>query len=117
MRPLPIESVAEMPDFVRGVSLIRGAPVPVIDLRALLEIGETSASYGRFVTLRLGERRVALGVDAVVGSRNLDQAQLEQLPPILRDGTADRIEAIGARDAQLLFVLRAARIVSNTSYE
>jgi purine-binding chemotaxis protein CheW len=111
MRPLPIESVPEMPDFVRGVSLIRGAPVPVIDLGVLLEIGEPSASYGRFVTLRLGERRVALGVDAVIGSRNLDPAQLEQLPPLLHDGTADRIEAIGTRDAQLLLVLRAARIV------
>jgi chemotaxis signal transduction protein len=33
------------------------------------------------------------------------------LPPILRDVAADLIEAIGTRDAQLLVVLRAARIV------
>jgi purine-binding chemotaxis protein CheW len=111
MRPLSIAPVAGTPSFVRGVSLIRGAPTPVVDLKALLENGENSAPYGRFVTIRLGERRVAIGVDGVVGLRNLDSAQLGELPPILRDVAADLIEAIGARDAQLLVVLRAARIV------
>lgn len=111
MRPLPIEPVAWTPGFVRGVSVIRGAPTPVVDLKALLENGENSASYGRFVTMKLGERQVALGVDGVVGLRNLDSAQLGELPPILRDVAADLIAAIGIRDAQLLVVLRAARIV------
>ena len=112
MRPLSIEPLAGTPGFVRGVSMIRGAPTPVIDLNALLGNGENSATYGRFVTLKLaGERRGALGVDAVVGLRNLDSAQLGELPPILRDVAADLIEAIGTRDAQLLVVLRAARIV------
>ena len=31
MRPLPIEPVAGTPGFVRGVSVIRGAPTPVVD--------------------------------------------------------------------------------------
>ena len=111
MRPLPIEPVAGTPGFVRGVALIRGAPTPVVDLKALLENGENSATYGRFVTMKLGERRVAIGVDGVVGLRNLDSAQLGELPPILRDVAADLIEAIGTCDGQLLVVLRAARIV------
>jgi purine-binding chemotaxis protein CheW len=111
MRPLSIEPVAGTPAFVRGVSVIRGAPTPVIDLKALLENGEHSATFGRFVTLKVGERRVAIGVDGVVGSRNLDSAELGDLPPILRDVGADLIEAIGTRDAQFLVLLRTARIV------
>jgi len=111
MRPLSIEPVAGTPGFVRGVSVIRGAPTPVIDLKALLENGENSATYGRFVTMKLGERRVALGVDGVVGLKNLDSAQLRELPPMLRDVTGDLIEAMGTRDAQLLVVLRASRMV------
>ena len=111
MRPLPIEPVAGTPGFVRGVSVIRGAPTPVVDIRGLLENVPNSETYGRFVTMKLGERRVAIGVDGVVGLRNLDSAQLGELPPILRDVAADLIEAIGTRDAQLLVVLRAARLV------
>ncbi len=110
MRPLPIKSVAGTPGFVRGVSVIRGMPTPVVDLKALLENSENSPSYGRFVTLKLDDRRVAIGVDSVVGLRNLDSAQLGELPPLLRDVTADLIESFGTCDAQLLLVLRAARI-------
>jgi len=111
MRPLPIELVAGTPGFVCGVSVIRGEPTPVIDLKALLENGENSASFGRFVTLKLGDRQVAFGVDRVVGLRNLDSAQLGELPPMLRDVASDLIEAISTRDTQLLVVLHAARIV------
>ncbi len=111
MRPLPIKAVAGTPGFVRGVSVIRGTPTPVVDLKALLENSENSPSYGRFVTLKLDDRRVAIGVDSVVGLRNLDSAQLGALPPLLRDVTADLIESFATRDAQLLLVLRAARIV------
>lgn len=111
MRPLPIEPVAEMPDFVRGISVIRGMPVPVIDLKALLESADISASYGRFVTLKIAKGRAAIGVDSVVGLRTLDSGQLGELPPILRAVGSDVIEAIGTRDAQLLLVLSAARLV------
>ena len=111
MRPLPIEPIAGTPIFVCGVSVIRGAPTPVVDLKALLENGGNSASFGRFVTLKLGDRQVAFGVDGVVGLRNLDSAQLGELPPLLRDVAANFVEAISTRDTQLLVVLHAARIV------
>jgi purine-binding chemotaxis protein CheW len=111
MRPLPIERMAGLPAFVLGVSVIRGAPVPVVDLGALLTGGRASASYGRLVTVRVGERRAALAVDAVVGSQTLDLSQLGALPPLLHDAGADLVDAIGARDAQLLVVLRATRLL------
>jgi len=111
MRPLPIQSVAGMPNFVRGVSVVRGTPTPVVDLKALLENSENSLSYGRFVSLKLEERRVVIGVDSVVGLKHLDSAQLGELPPLLRDVNTDLIESFGTRDAELLLVLRAAHIV------
>ncbi len=111
MRPLPIEPLAGTPAFVRGVAVIRGAPTPVIDLKALLKNGENSAIYGRFVTLKLGDRRVALGVDSVVGLKNLNAAQLADLPPMLRDVATDLISAVSTREAQLLLVLQASRLV------
>ena len=111
LRPLPIKPVAGTPSFVCGVSVIRGIPTPVVDLKALLENSEHSASYGRFVILKLDDRRVAIGVDSVVGLRTLDSAQLGELPSLLRDVNADLIESFGTRDVELLLVLRAAHIV------
>jgi purine-binding chemotaxis protein CheW len=116
MRPLPIKPVAGTPGFVHGVSVIRGIPTPVVDLKALLENCESSPSYGRFVTLKLDNRRVVIGVDSVVGLRNLDSAQRGELPPLLRDVTANLIESFGTCDEQLLLVLRAAHIVPDEAW-
>ena len=111
MRPLAIEPLVGRFGFIAGLCVIRGAPTPVVDLKALLENGERSVSYGRFVTLRVGARSMAVGVDVVVGLRTLEAVRLEELPPMLRDVPTDWIEAIGTLDAQLLVVLRAARVV------
>jgi len=111
MRPLPVEPVAGTPGYVRGLSVIRGVPVPVVDLTALLDARERTAGCGRFVTVKAEERRFALAVDSVVGVRDLDLTQLEELPPLLRHADVDLIEAIGVADAQLLVVLRGARII------
>ena len=66
MRPGPIEPLAGAPEVVRGLAVIRGAPVPVVDLASLLGDGEHSVPT-RFVTVRTGERNVALLVDEVMG--------------------------------------------------
>lgn len=111
MRPLPIEAVIGAPTYVRGVSVIRGVPTPVVDLEVLLGGRGGEPVHGRFVTVRCGERRVVLGVGGVVGIRDLASVRLAALPPLLGDLGAERIEAIGAADAGLLVVLRTARIV------
>jgi purine-binding chemotaxis protein CheW len=111
MRPLPIKHLAGTPGFVRGLSIIRGTPTPVIDLKALLENCENCPSYGCFVSLKLDDRRVVIGVDSVVGLINLHSVQLAELPPLLKDVSANLIESFASLDSKLLLLLRAVRLV------
>ena len=111
MRPLPVEPLAHLPRFIDGVSIIRGRPVPVLDARRLLgEDGEAGART-RFVTLELAERSAALSVDAVLGVRDIDVAELEQLPALLRDAQNDLVAALGTLDHELLVVLERSRLL------
>jgi purine-binding chemotaxis protein CheW len=105
MRPLPVESIRGVPSFVRGVSIIRGVPTPVVDLGAIL--GAPGGTAERIVTLRLGDRQVALCVDAVLGIRDLHLPATQELPPLLQGASQDVVEAIGTLDEQFLMVLRA----------
>jgi purine-binding chemotaxis protein CheW len=116
MRPLPTSSLAGVPQFVLGVAVIRGAPVPVVDLAAVIGAG-TSDEVSRFVTLRLGERRVALAVEAVLGLRDLDAARVDQMPPLLRGACAGVVAAIGTLDQELLLVLRSSRIAPDDLWQ
>ena len=118
MRPLPLEELANMPSFVRGVALIRGRPTPVIDGGVLL--GSPARQQGastRLLTLKMGERRVALWVDAVVGIRGIEGAALEELPLVLRESQADQVDALGTLDAELLLLLEHTRLLTEAHFE
>lgn len=116
MRPLPVEPLAGAPEAVRGLSIIRGAPVPVVDLATLLgDSGQSPCT--RFVTIRAGERRIALSVDAVFGIREFAPSSLNDMPPLLRSARTDLIEAVGTLDAELLLALKAGRIVPDAVWD
>lgn len=110
MRPLPIESLPGAPAFVRGLSMIRGVPVPVVDAGALLDAGDPPKPT-RFVSVKAGHRHVVLAVEEVLGVRDLPAASLRVLPPLLGEAGAGVVSAIGALDSAFLLVLQAARLV------
>ena len=108
MRALPVEAIAGSPPYVLGVAIVRGAPIVVVSLAAL--VGSTGrAAPTRFVTVRAGARHVALAVDGVEGVAELDAARLAVMPPLL--GDIATIESLGARDERLLVVLDGARLL------
>jgi purine-binding chemotaxis protein CheW len=109
MRPLPIEAVSGAPDYVSGVSVIRGAAVPVVDAGRLFAGDRCQPE--RFVTVRAGERTVALAVGQVVGTRNVRPDSLRSLPPLLRSAGRGLIAAIATLDEELLLVLRSSHLL------
>jgi purine-binding chemotaxis protein CheW len=116
MRPLPISPLTEVPDFVRGVALIRGIPTPVIELGAMFN-DDQSPPAGRFVTIRNSGRTIALAVQSVIGVAELDPSGATPLPPLLKNARTDVIEAIARLDAELLVVLQTASLVPDSVWK
>ncbi|HEY6903198.1 MAG TPA: chemotaxis protein CheW [Candidatus Acidoferrales bacterium] len=110
MRPLAIEPVEGAPDGVRGLAVIRGVPVPVVDLAAVLGC-HCGQPWSRFVSVRAGRRTVALAVEAVVGIREFDASTLNQMPPLMQSANPEIIASVGALDAELFLVLKTARLL------
>lgn len=109
MRPLPLQPLAGAPSFVQGLSIIRGSPVPVVDAASV--ISGAPSDPERLVALKVGTRRVALAIDAVVGVRRIPSRDLQDLPPLLRDAPAAVVSAIGTLDGDLLLVLRSCSLL------
>lgn len=109
MRLPPLEVLPGTPHFVAGMAIVRGTPLPVIDVRRLF--GKQDKRPERLVVARVGQRRVGLAVDAVVGVRTLAGDMLQQLPPLFRNASQDAIANIGTLDGELMVALQAARIV------
>jgi purine-binding chemotaxis protein CheW len=111
MRLLPIEPLSGAPDYVRGLSIIRGAPVPVVDVGLI--VGQQDGVPTRLVATRVAARIIALAVGEVIGISAIAAGAFGELPPLLQNAATDAITAIGARDGELLVFLRAGRLVTD----
>lgn len=108
MRPLPLIPIAEAPECVLGMCVMRGAAVPVVDAaRCVLGLrGEPT----RFVAIRAGERRIGLAVDGVEGTIELTDEHTANLPALLSRASA-AVQAALALDGEFLMLLQLSRVL------
>jgi purine-binding chemotaxis protein CheW len=116
MRPLDTSPIPDMPGFLAGLAIIRGSPVPVVDLREMLRLKD-KRPIGRYVLLVLGNRHIALAVEDVVGVRRLDCSVMPGLPPLLREPEEQLVADIGVKDERLILILRAARMIPDDVWQ
>ena len=110
MRPLPLQPVPVAPSFILGLSVIRGEPVPVVDLGGLLGFSEKPCP-SRLVAVRVGDRRAALAVEAVLKIVPESTLDRRTLPPLLRGAGDKTVASISALDQDFLSILETAHLV------
>jgi len=108
-RVLPLRALAGGPAYLRGASLIRGRPTPIIDL-ALLLGGDALSRPTRYVVLR-GSSPVALAVDAVTGVRVEPRAALGALPRLLTFAGGEHVRSLLSLDGDLVPVIASAFVL------
>ncbi len=99
----PITTVPNTPDYVEGVTNLRGDVLPVVDLRRLLgrSVQETGKD-SRIVVVELPETKIGLLVDAVVEVLRIDQQMIQPPSPLVSTIDAafiDGVVNIGALEA------------------
>lgn len=112
MRLLPVQQFASAPQFVLGVSIIRGLPVPIVDSCLLLR--GVASMPTRCVTLKVNDRVIGLTVDAVVGVFPITPASFLELPPLLGDVGQTEVSALGILDREFLLVLQTGRAIPDS---
>lgn len=115
MRCLPLEALAGVPPFILGLCVVRGAPIPAVDVGKLIGAHQTPLEW--IVTVRVGSGVVALVVERVIGVQTFRSDETVDLPPLLRDAAADTVSAIGALDSELLLFLNVARSIPDAVFD
>jgi purine-binding chemotaxis protein CheW len=103
--PLP-----NAPDYLRGVINLRGAVVPIIDLRcrfnmARIEYSKTTVVIVLKVHHAKGERTMGFVVDAVSDVYSIGNDQLRQPPDLAGEGQNKVVKSLATVDGKMVILL------------
>lgn len=81
-----VTHLPKQPDYVRGVLNLRGAMVPIIDLRCRFGRGTTEATpLHVMIIVQIGETSVGILADRVLDIVSVELAQIQPVPHVARD--------------------------------
>ncbi|MBY0565073.1 MAG: chemotaxis protein CheW [Hyphomonadaceae bacterium] len=96
--PLP-----HSPPYVRGVINLRGAVLPIIDLKARLGLGETVPTQRSvIIVVHIGDRLVGLLVDEVSEVLEVDKATIQATPSVGCDTVEQFVRGIIPLEGRML---------------
>lgn len=112
-----ITAIPRTPDFTRGVINLRGAVVPVVDLRLCFEMSKTESTRNTcivVVEVMLDNEAAVIGAlaDSVEEVIDLEPEQIEPAPRIGTRIRTDFIRGMGKRDVQFIMILDIDRVFS-----
>ena len=112
-----ITAIPRTPDFMRGVINLRGAVVPVVDLRLCFEMSKTESTRNTcivVVEVVLDGESAVIGAlaDSVEEVLDLEPEQIEPAPRIGTGIRTDFIRGMGKRDTRFILILDIDRVFS-----
>jgi purine-binding chemotaxis protein CheW len=107
-----VTAVPNTPAYIRGVMNLRGAVVPVVDLR--VKFGMSDPRYDKFtviVLVRLRSKVVGLVVDAVSDVLDLRSATIERPPELVTDAETAFIRGMATIGERLVMLVDVDQII------
>ncbi len=109
----PTTHLPETPGYMRGVMDLRGAIIPVIDLRARFGGGLTEPSSRHVVMVVAVEGRdIGILVDAVADIITVQQSDIQPIPELEHAHRAELLAGIVAVDGRMVALLDLERLIT-----
>jgi purine-binding chemotaxis protein CheW len=113
VRPQKLRPVPRAPSFVEGVMNLRGAVIPVVDLRRRFELViPPSDRQTRIMISALSGRIVGLLVDEVTEVRRYERKEIQPAPHFLKGRGVQFFLGVCRRDEDLILILDLEKLLS-----
>ena len=113
IRPQKLTAIPKAPRFIEGVINLRGAVIPVADLRKRFDQPCTEETRkNRIIICSVGGRIVGLLVDEVLEVRRYGRQDVAPAPQFLKGPEAEFFLGVARRGDDLVMVLDLDRILS-----
>lgn len=113
----PVTRMPHTPDFVEGVTNLRGAVVPVIDLRRRFALPKQEAtSESRIIVAMMNQTKVGMVVDAVTQVLRVPEEAIDPLPAMATTVHSAFIRGIAKLDGRLIILLDLNKVLSREEF-
>lgn len=106
-------TIANAPDFIKGVINLRGTIVPIVDMRIKFNLGE--ASYDMFtvvIILNVAGRIVGMVVDSVSDVITLPASQIRAAPEFSSSFDTQYITGLGTVENRMLILINIETLMA-----
>jgi purine-binding chemotaxis protein CheW len=108
-----ITALPSQPDYVRGVLNLRGAIVPIVDLRCRFGQGKTEATALHvMIIVQIASRLVGLLADRVLDIVTLENGQMQPVPKAAAGQSANFIAGLATLDSGMLALIDLTHLLS-----
>ena len=113
-----ITHLPKQPDYVRGVLNLRGAIVPIIDLRCRFGQGLTETTALHIViVVQIGGRQVGLIGDRVLDIVSVDGGQIQPVPRTAQGASADFLAGLVTIDNVMIALIDLPNLLAMPAIE
>ena len=108
-------TIANAPEFIKGVVNLRGIIVPIVDMRIKFNLGE--AAYSELtvvIVLNVAGRVVGMVVDGVSDVVQLAAEQIRPAPDFSSSFDIKYITGLGTVDARMLILVDIEKLMSGS---
>ncbi len=113
IRPLKLTPIPKAPPFIEGVINLRGAVIPVVDLRKRFDhVAAGTAGKVRIIICALSGRIVGLVVDEVFEVRRYSRQDVQPAPHFLKGKGSEFFLGVCRREEELVMILDLEKILS-----
>ncbi|MEI2606302.1 chemotaxis protein CheW [Erwinia aphidicola] len=108
-----VTRIPNVPDFMTGVTNLRGVIVPIVDLRTRFELPVVAEDDRAVViVLNLKERVMGIVVDGVADVLSLNDSQIKPTPDVSSVMTSRYLAGLGVLDKRMVILVNIEMLLS-----
>ncbi len=116
--PDRVTRMPQVPEYVAGVSNLRGTIIPIIDLRRLFGMHPKPVNEEtRTIVANVGPRIIGCMVDAVTQVIRITAEQIQPAPELVKSEGASYISGFAKLDARLIVLLAIDELLDPAKME
>ncbi len=109
-----VTTIANMPEFIKGVVNLRGIIVPIVDMRIKFSLGDvTYDDMTVVIILNVADRVVGMVVDGVSDVISLNESQIKDAPEFGAVLDTQYLKGLGVIDERMLILIDIENLMTS----